>query len=77
MKHPLANALDDAALDETRTLFQPYSREPLSREDAREIHRNLTGAFQVLLEWKRDSLARRSAQAAVATPPAQSEVADD
>lgn len=54
------NAPADAArpdlLDETLRVFQPRTARVLTREDAREIHQNLTGFFRVLLEW--DARAR-------------------
>lgn len=38
-------------IEETRAFWQPYAREPLSREDAREIIANVSGFFRVLRAW--------------------------
>lgn len=63
--HNVSFGLDQASLDHTRDVFQPYSDTPLDREDCREIHRNLVGAFGVLLRVKRrlqeEERARREA----------------
>lgn len=56
MSNPAHNVdfgLDRASLDHTRDVFQPYSDAPLTREDCRDIHRNLVGAFGVLHRIKR------------------------
>lgn len=55
--------LDDETIERTRSAFQPYCPTPLTREDAREIHRNVTGVMQTLLEIRRDVDARRAAAA--------------
>lgn len=60
--HIVGFGLDQASLDHTRDVFQPYSDQPLTREDCREIHRNLTGAFGVLLRVKRRLLERERAE---------------
>jgi hypothetical protein len=54
------NGLSDEVLDATRDVFQPYSRKPLSREDARDIHRNVTGFLEALLEIRRELELRRA-----------------
>jgi hypothetical protein len=41
----------DNFLDETIAFWQPRMQRELSREDARQISENLSGFFQVLLEW--------------------------
>ena len=50
----------DKFLNETVAFWQPRMRRDLSQEDARQITENLSGFFQVLLEWdakqKRDQL---------------------
>lgn len=46
-------------LDLTVQAFQPLSRRPLTRENAREIVRNVAGAYSILLRW--DRRARASA----------------
>ena len=55
--------VDDDFLDYTVEVFQPHTQRRLTREDAREIHHNLTGFFQVLLEWRRERDARVAAGA--------------
>ena len=40
-------------LETTRTFWQPYAERKLTREDAREMARNLIGFFTVLREWTR------------------------
>jgi hypothetical protein len=49
----------DRLHDEAATLFQPRTARKLTREDGREITRNLTGFFRVLRDWDR---AARAAQ---------------
>ena len=39
-------------LEQTKQFWQPYSKEELSDEDARQIIENMTGFFKVLKEWK-------------------------
>lgn len=78
--HKVEYGLDDASLEHTRDVFQPYSREPLSREDCRDIHRNLVGAFQVLLRIKRRLMAEehsRHETLGADLHPASTEVSDD
>ncbi len=53
--------LDDATIERTLATFQPLSPTPLTREDAREIHRNFMGVMDTLLEIQRDFDARRRA----------------
>jgi len=38
-------------LETTRAFWQPYAERELTREDAREMARNLIGFFTVLREW--------------------------
>lgn len=45
--------------DEAIALFQQRTKRKLTREDGREITKNLTGFIQVLLAWDR---AERAAQ---------------
>lgn len=44
----------DEFLDRTIKVWQPYLKEPLTREDAREIAQNFVGFFEVLMEWDRE-----------------------
>jgi len=49
----------DEFLDETIKFWQPYYKEPLTREDAREIIQNFVGFFEVLMEWDRENQRRK------------------
>jgi len=53
---------EGAFLDRTVEVFQPYSPELLTREDAREIAANVTGLFAILLQLKEARVARQRAQ---------------
>ena len=53
-------AISDEFLDETIRLWQPYYKEPLTREDAREIIQNFVGFFEVLMEWDREVKEKRA-----------------
>lgn len=46
----------DRLADEAVALFQPMTGRRLTREDGREITRNLSGFFRTLLDW--DAAAR-------------------
>lgn len=46
-----AEAASDDFLDETLRVWQPHSKKPLNREDAREIVENISGFFRVLRDW--------------------------
>ncbi|MCG3151374.1 MAG: hypothetical protein GEEBNDBF_00645 [bacterium] len=39
-------------IDQTLAVWQPRSPKQLTREDARQILENVTGFFDVLLEWE-------------------------
>ncbi len=39
-------------LERTITVWQPYTAEPLSLRDAREIAENMTDLFSLLSEWQ-------------------------
>ena len=54
------NPLDENFLDYTVEVFQPRCEQPLTHDDAREIVRNLTGFFRVLMEWDRKERAKRA-----------------
>jgi len=60
---------EEAFLDRTIEVFQPYSPTELTREDAREIAVNVTGLFGILLQLKKARLARE--QAEVESQPAR------
>jgi hypothetical protein len=58
-----SGTLSTEFLDETISEWQPYSRRPLTREDAREIIYNVTGFMNVLMRWQqtaRQSTATKS-----------------
>jgi len=55
-----SSALVPEFLDETIAVWQPYSPQPLTREDAREIIHNVTGFFSILMEW--EQAERRAAK---------------
>lgn len=38
-------------LEETQHVWQRYSQQPLTSEDAREIRENIVAFFSVLIEW--------------------------
>lgn len=40
-------------IDETLRVWQPHYAVELTREDAREILENVTGAFALLLQWEK------------------------
>ena len=57
----------DNLIDETITVWQPYSADPLTREDARQIMQNVTAYFDMLLKWAaedRERAEREPGQAA-------------
>lgn len=45
------NDIPTSFLQETIKVWQPFSKEPLTLEDAREIVSNMVGFFEVLMEW--------------------------
>jgi hypothetical protein len=58
-------------LETTRAFWQPYAERELTREDAREMARNLIGFFTVLREWTRRERERarcRVVETASSTP---------
>ena len=48
---PQVNEPDDESLDRTLAVFQPRTKRVLTRQDAREIQRNLGGCMSILREW--------------------------
>jgi hypothetical protein len=46
----------DDLIGRTRQVWQPRLDRDLSREDARQIAKNMTGFFSVLAEWSRMEL---------------------
>jgi hypothetical protein len=51
MKTP--HAANDNLIDKTGQIWQPRLGRVLSRDDARQITRNVTGFFAILAEWSR------------------------
>jgi hypothetical protein len=54
VKRSLAN---DDLIERTRNLWQPRLGFDLSREDARQITENVTGFFELLVEWSRAEMS--------------------
>ena len=50
------DAEHEAHLDQGRVIFQSRTSRELTREDIREIDRNLTGLFRLLLRWRLDEI---------------------
>jgi hypothetical protein len=77
----VAFGVDEASLEHTRAVFQPYSATPLDREDCREIRQNLVGAFGVLLRIQRrlhaEERARREAASEAGAHQPEPEVSDE
>ncbi len=57
----------DDLIDETIALFEPRYGRKITREEAREILANLTGFFEILLEWDREAKAKAAQEATVTT----------
>ena len=51
-------AISDEFLDETIRFWQPYYKETLTREDAREIIETVTKVYDILARW--DKKARET-----------------
>lgn len=66
---PALPAGEEAFLDRTIEVFQPYSPTALTREDARECAVNVIGLFGLLLQLKKARLTRE--QAAAEAEPAR------
>jgi len=49
---------EDAFLDHTLNVWQPRTKQQLTHEDARQMIENVTGFFQLLVEW--DKAERQS-----------------
>jgi len=56
MERRADDAEHDAHLDRGLAIFQPRTSRELTREDMREIDRNLTGLFRLLLRWRLDEI---------------------
>jgi len=48
-----SHAANDNVIDRTREVWKPRLGRDLSREDARQIAKNVTGFFTILTEWSR------------------------
>ena len=42
-------------LNKTLSTWQPYSKESLTHEDAREIVHNTVGFFTLLMKWEKEA----------------------
>ena len=51
--------MKDSFLRKTAEIWQPLSDETLTEEDAREIIQNITGFFDTLARWDRESSHRQ------------------
>ena len=79
--HPAATNLDeedcavasDDLIDQTIALFEPRYGRKITREEAREILANLTGFFEILLEWDLEPKAKTSQAATVTSSDAPDE----
>ena len=60
-------------IDETLKLWQPRTPQQLNHEDARQIIENVTGFFNVLLEWEK---AERQSSTPVTDPDASSSITE-
>ncbi len=49
-------------IEETIKVFQPYSKEPLTKADALEIHQNFTGFFELLLRLDKKIKDKKKAE---------------
>lgn len=47
-------------LEKTINAWQPYSKEPLTLDDAREIVHNTVGLFTLLMKWEKEAQAKRT-----------------
>lgn len=54
MKNEKDITIDDDFLDKTIQVWQPYTREKLTREDAREIIQNVCDLFDLLNQIKKE-----------------------
>jgi hypothetical protein len=48
-------------IDQTIAIWQPRTKQQLTREDGREIIENMTGFFRILQEWDRVDRAKKDA----------------
>ena len=47
-------------LDKTIAVWQPYSKEPLTLEDSREIVHNTVGFFTLLMKWEKEAQSKNT-----------------
>ena len=47
-------------LNQTISTWQPYSKELLTQEDAREIVHNTVGFFTILMKWEKEAQAKNA-----------------
>lgn len=55
-----SHAANDNLTERTRQVWQPRLGRDLSREDARQIVKNVTGFFALLAEWSRAEMPSRA-----------------
>jgi hypothetical protein len=55
---PAPSGFSERSIAEGQALFQRRATRPFTEADARDAAHNLTGAFSLLVQWKRERLAR-------------------
>ena len=50
---------DSSIIEETKRVFQPYYKDPLSNTDALEIHDSLVGLLELLLSMDKKNKDRK------------------
>jgi len=71
---PTLGSFSDEQVAETKRIFQPYRKEPISDYDARDMLRNVSGFFEVLADWerkRREKAATKDAAQAESEDPAE------
>lgn len=53
-------AISDELIEKTIKEWQPYSKEPLTKEDAREIIETVTRVYDVLARWDREDRKKKA-----------------
>jgi hypothetical protein len=66
---PAPSGFSPSFLAEGQAILQRRTSRTVTEEDAREAAHNLTGVFALLLEWKRERIARENGAAAPAPDP--------
>ena len=76
MERRADDAEHDAHLERGLAIFQPRTSRELTREDMREIDRNLTGLFRLLLRWRLDEIEEERRAAGLGVDDLHEEDAD-